>query len=40
VTITDDPFSHQGKGGNVTMKYNPTATAEAYKLAVEFFSAM
>lgn len=40
VTITDDPFSHQGKGGNVTMKYNPAATAEAYKLAVEFFSGM
>ena len=37
VTVTD-PFGNQGKGGSVTMRYNPAATAEAHRLAVDFFS--
>ncbi|MGB3810540.1 MAG: dienelactone hydrolase family protein [Parvibaculum sp.] len=37
VTVTD-PFGNQGKGGSVTMRHNPAATAEAHRLAVDFFS--
>lgn len=37
--VADDPFSNRGEGGSVTMRYNPSATAEAHRLAVEFFSA-
>ncbi len=35
----DDPFGNQGKGGKVVMRYNPDATRDAHRLAVEFFSA-
>jgi hypothetical protein len=33
-----DPFGNQGKGGTLTMRYNPEATAQSHRLAVEFFS--
>lgn len=33
-----DPFGNQGRGGTVIMRYNPDATRQAHKLAVEFFS--
>lgn len=35
-----DPFGNQGKGGKVIMRYNPDTTAQAHRLAVEFFSSV
>ncbi|MBV9331289.1 MAG: dienelactone hydrolase family protein [Alphaproteobacteria bacterium] len=37
--LAEDPFANRGEGGKVTMRYNPHATTEAHRLAVEFFSA-
>ena len=34
----NDPSSNRGQGGTAIMRYNPLATTEAHKLAVEFFS--
>src|SRR5262249_17092293 len=36
--LARDPSINRGKGGAAIMRYNPHATAEAHKLAVEFFS--
>ena len=36
--VAQDPFAHCGKGGSVIMRYNPSATAEAHRLAAEFFA--
>jgi dienelactone hydrolase len=36
--LAQDPASNRGQGGTAIMRYNPMATAEAHKLAVEFFS--
>jgi len=36
--VVQDPFCHRGRGGDVTMRHNPRAMAEAHRLAVEFFS--
>jgi dienelactone hydrolase len=33
-----DPFGNQGNGGPLTMRYNPDATAQSHRLAVEFFT--
>ncbi|MGD0143987.1 MAG: dienelactone hydrolase family protein [Rhizomicrobium sp.] len=33
-----DPFGNQGKGGPLTMRYNPDATLQSHRLAVEFFT--
>ncbi len=33
-----DPFSHQGKGGQVTMKANEQSRAQSNRAVVEFFS--
>jgi dienelactone hydrolase len=33
-----DPFGNQGKGGPLTMRHNPEATAQSHRLAVEFFT--
>jgi dienelactone hydrolase len=33
----NDPASHRGAGGTAIMRYNGPATAEAHKLAAEFF---
>jgi dienelactone hydrolase len=40
VVISNDPFANQGKGGDVTMRCNEAAMAEAHQLAVRFFSGM
>jgi hypothetical protein len=32
-----DPASNGGQGGTAIMRYNPSATVEAHKLAVNFF---
>lgn len=34
-----DPFANRGAGGSVIMRYNPSATTEAHRLAAAFFSA-
>jgi dienelactone hydrolase len=34
----NDPFGHQGQGGNVIMRHNPETTRTAHALAVDFFS--
>ncbi|MDO8288893.1 MAG: dienelactone hydrolase family protein [Parvibaculum sp.] len=36
--VVNDPFSHQGKGGEVTMRCNEAAMADAHQLVVKFFS--
>jgi len=33
-----DPFGNRGKGGPLTMRYNPEAAAQSHRLAVEFFT--
>ncbi len=34
----NDPSSHRGAGGVVTMRYHPMATTEAHRACVEFFT--
>lgn len=36
--VVRDPASHQGRGGEVTMKWNEAAMLEAHQIAVSFFS--
>lgn len=36
--VVTDPVSHQGKGGQVQMKWNEAAMLEAHEIAVNFFS--
>ncbi len=36
--VVSDPVSHQGKGGEVTMKWNEAAMVTAHEIAVAFFS--
>lgn len=33
-----DPFGNRGKGGMLTMRYNPDATQQSHRLAVAFFT--
>lgn len=35
----NDPYSHLGKGGEVPLRYNPTATEGSTKAVIEFFNA-
>ena len=35
--VVKDPVSHQGKGGEVTMKWNEAAMLKAHEIAVKFF---
>ncbi|KAF0115340.1 MAG: hypothetical protein FD163_2131 [Hyphomonadaceae bacterium] len=36
--IANDPYSHLGKGGEVPLRYNPTATEESTKAVIDFFN--
>ena len=36
--LAEDPSSNRGAGGTAIMRYNAAATAEAHRLAVDFFS--
>lgn len=36
--VVSDPFCHRGKGGQVVMRHNAEATAQAHRLCVAFFS--
>ncbi len=36
--VVQDPMSRRGKGGNVIMRHNPQAMAQAHKLCSDFFS--
>jgi dienelactone hydrolase len=35
--VIDDPFAHEGRGGAVTMAFNPAAAQSSRSAAVEFF---
>ena len=37
--IINDPFAHEGRGGPVTMAFNPQAADRAREAAAAFFSA-
>ncbi len=38
VVVVSDPFCHRGQGGQVVMRHNPEAMAEAHRLCAAFFS--
>ena len=39
-TVITDPFSHQGKGGEVPFRWNASATRKATAAVVAFFQKM